>query len=223
VHGFYIEVTNAHVEKIPDDYRRRQTLKNAERYITPELKSFEDRRLSAQERALARERHLYDALLDLSRAGDYRPCRTWPWRSPSSTSSRTSPSAPKRFDLVRPQLTHEPGIDIAAAAISWSSGRSRASSRTTSYWARTGDAHRHRSQHGRQVDVHAADGDHRAACALRHVSCPRASPTIGPLDAIFTRIGAADDLAGGRSTFMVEMTEAAYISTARRREPRPDR
>src|SRR5258705_6938768 len=63
VHGFYIEVTNAHVARIPDDYRRRQTLKNAERYITPELKTFEDKALSAQERALAREKTLYDALV----------------------------------------------------------------------------------------------------------------------------------------------------------------
>ncbi|HEX8873551.1 MAG TPA: DNA mismatch repair protein MutS, partial [Nitrosospira sp.] len=65
VHGFYIEVTHAHTEKIPDDYRRRQTLKNAERYITPELKAFEDKALSAQERALEREKFLYDALLDM--------------------------------------------------------------------------------------------------------------------------------------------------------------
>ncbi len=63
VHGFYIEVTHAHVQKIPDDYRRRQTLKNAERYITPELKAFEDRALSAQERALAREKLLYERLV----------------------------------------------------------------------------------------------------------------------------------------------------------------
>jgi DNA mismatch repair ATPase MutS len=64
VHGFYIEVTNAHVERIPDDYRRRQTLKNAERYITPELKAFEDRALSAAERATSREKYLYEQLLD---------------------------------------------------------------------------------------------------------------------------------------------------------------
>src|SRR4029434_7597029 len=63
VHGFYIEVTNANSQKIPDDYRRRQTLKNAERYITPELKTFEDKALSAQERALAREKQLYDELI----------------------------------------------------------------------------------------------------------------------------------------------------------------
>ena len=65
LHGFYIEVTHAHSEKIPDDYRRRQTLKNAERYITPELKAFEDKALSAQDRALEREKFLYDALLDM--------------------------------------------------------------------------------------------------------------------------------------------------------------
>ena len=64
MHGFYIEVTNAHADKIPDDYRRRQTVKNAERYITPELKAFEDKALSAQERALALEKQLYDALLE---------------------------------------------------------------------------------------------------------------------------------------------------------------
>ena len=64
VHGYYIEVTNANAEKVPDDYRRRQTLKNAERYITPELKTFEDKALSAQDRALAREKYLYEKLLD---------------------------------------------------------------------------------------------------------------------------------------------------------------
>src|SRR5450759_1972119 len=64
VHGFYIEVTQGQIDKVPDDYRRRQTLKNAERYITPELKVFEDKALSAGERALAREKYLYDTLLD---------------------------------------------------------------------------------------------------------------------------------------------------------------
>ena len=66
VHGFYIEVTNANAARVPDDYRRRQTLKNAERYITPELKTFEDKALSANERALAREKFLYEQLLDQS-------------------------------------------------------------------------------------------------------------------------------------------------------------
>src|SRR4029077_5498041 len=65
VHGFYIEITNAHAAKVPADYRRRQTLKNAERYITPELKAFEDKALSARDRALALEKTLYDELLEL--------------------------------------------------------------------------------------------------------------------------------------------------------------
>ena len=75
LHGFYIEVTHAHSEKVPDDYRRRQTLKNAERYITPELKAFEDKALSAQDRALEREKFLYDELLDTACA-IYRPFAT---------------------------------------------------------------------------------------------------------------------------------------------------
>src|SRR5690606_31821952 len=64
VHGFYIEVSRMHADKVPDDYRRRQTLKNAERYVTPELKAFEDKALSAQDRALAREKMLYDEVLE---------------------------------------------------------------------------------------------------------------------------------------------------------------
>src|SRR5690606_6429187 len=64
VHGFYIEVSRGQADKVPDDYRRRQTLKNAERYITPELKSWEDKVLSAKDRSLAREKWLFDTLLD---------------------------------------------------------------------------------------------------------------------------------------------------------------
>ena len=70
MHGFYIEVTHAHTDKVPADYRRRQTLKNAERYLTPELKAFEDKALSAQERALAREKQLFERLLAELGAGD---------------------------------------------------------------------------------------------------------------------------------------------------------
>ena len=106
VHGFYIEVSHANADKVPDDYRRRQTLKNAERYITPELKSFEDKALSAQERALAREKQLYDDLLArlcaLDRAAaDHRPrrgaarrlVRAWPTSACATiTAARNSPT-----------------------------------------------------------------------------------------------------------------------------------
>jgi DNA mismatch repair protein MutS len=92
VHGFYIEVTNAHVERIPDDYRRRQTLKNAERYITPELKAFEDRALSAADRATSREKYLYEQLLD-ALAPNCRHSATSPapWRSSTACSPSRAP------------------------------------------------------------------------------------------------------------------------------------
>ena len=132
VHGFYIEVTHAQVQKIPDDYRRRQTLKNAERYITPELKAFEDKALSAQERALAREKLLYErlvadlapaipalqgagaALADARRAGHLRRARR---------------GARLRASRLR---RRRPASRSAAAGIRWSSGRSTRSSPTTS-------------------------------------------------------------------------------------------
>src|SRR5439155_10355280 len=111
VHGFYIEVTNTHVEKIPDDYRRRQTLKNAERYITPELKTFEDKALSAQERALAREKVLYERLLD-----ELAPAI--PVLQAAATAVATLDvlaNLAERADalrLTRPSFTATPGITI---------------------------------------------------------------------------------------------------------------
>ncbi len=102
MHGFYIEVTRAHAEKVPDDYRRRQTLKNAERYITPELKAFEDKALSAQERALAREKLLYERLLDALAPHIPRAAGARRRRSPSSTCCAPSPSARQLWTTARP-------------------------------------------------------------------------------------------------------------------------
>ncbi|MCC6193697.1 MAG: DNA mismatch repair protein MutS, partial [Burkholderiales bacterium] len=210
VHGFYIEVTHTHAEKIPADYRRRQTLKNAERYITPELKAFEDRALSAQERALARERHLYEELLDQL--------------APAIPSLQDVAHALATLDvlanlaeravalgLARPGFAREPGIDIRG-------GRHLVVERQVESFVPndvllggdrrllvvTGPNMGGKSTYMRQTAIIAL----LAYCGM---FVPAASATIGPLDAIFTRIGAADDLAGGRSTFMVEMTEAAYI------------
>ena len=210
VHGFYIEVTNAHVEKIPDDYRRRQTLKNAERYITPELKTFEDRALSAQERALAREKLLYDELLDTL--------------APAIPALQAAGVALALVDvladladraealrLVRPTFVTEPGIAIRG-------GRHPVVERQVDDYVPndvalggprrllivTGPNMGGKSTYMRQTAIIAL----LAYCGM---FVPAESATLGPLDAIFTRIGAADDLAGGRSTFMVEMTEAAYI------------
>jgi DNA mismatch repair protein MutS len=210
VHGFYIEVGNAHAGKVPADYRRRQTLKSAERYITPELKAFEDRALSAQERALARERQLYDALLE--RLAEAIPAM----QSVAAALALLDVLAnlaerAGTLDLVRPELTDEPGIEIRG-------GRHPVVAQQVDAFvpndvvlngARrllivTGPNMGGKSTYMRQTAIVAL----LAHCGM---FVPARSARLGPLDAIFTRIGAADDLAGGRSTFMVEMTEAAYI------------
>jgi DNA mismatch repair protein MutS len=112
VHGFYIEVTNSYRDKVPERYRRRQTLKNAERYITPELKAFEDKALSAQERALQREKFLYEQLLD--QLQPHVPgSRAWPRPLPHWTCCARWPSAPDP-ELVRAAVRSQPCIEIEA-------------------------------------------------------------------------------------------------------------
>ena len=111
MHGFYIEVTHAHTQKVPDDYRRRQTLKNAERYITPELKAFEDKALSAQERALAREKILYDALLaELAPAIPALQRAAHALATLDVLSSHAIAAA--ELGWTQPVFTAEPGIEI---------------------------------------------------------------------------------------------------------------
>ncbi len=210
VHGFYIEVTHAHVERIPDDYRRRQTLKNAERYITPELKAFEDKALSAQEHALARERVLYEALLAelataipaLQRAAQALAtldvltmhaahAEAHGWVRPTFAATPGLTIRGGRHPLVESEVEHFIANDV----------RLDASRRILIV---TGPNMGGKSTYMRQAAVIAL----LACCGL---FVPAEAAEIGPLDALYTRIGAADDLAGGRSTFMVEMTEAAYI------------
>ena len=210
VHGFYIEVTHANVQRVPEDYRRRQTLKNAERYITPELKAFEDKALSAQERALARERQLYEALLDDLAA----------WIAELQRIARaltlldglaSFATASVRYDYCRPRFVDEPVVEIER-------GRHPVVERAVESFiandTRLGPARRMllitgpnmggKSTYMRQVALIAL---------LAHAGSfvPARSACLGPIDAIYTRIGASDDLASGRSTFMVEMTEAAAI------------
>jgi DNA mismatch repair protein MutS len=210
VHGFYIEVTHAHVERIPDDYRRRQTLKNAERYITPELKAFEDKALSAQERALAREKSLYDVLLrDLAAAIPelQRAAQALATLDVLATHAAQA----EALNWARPTFVATPGLAIR-------DGRHPMVEKEVEHFipndlrldpARrllivTGPNMGGKSTYMRQTAVIVL----LACCGL---FVPARSAEIGPLDAIFTRVGAADDLAGGRSTFMVEMTEAAHI------------
>jgi DNA mismatch repair protein MutS len=210
VHGFYIEVTHTHVERVPADYRRRQTLKNAERYITPELKAFEDKALSAQERALAREKLLFEHLLsDLAPA---IPTLQAAARALACVDVLTALAERAiALDLVRPLFTAEPSISIAggrhlavAATVSDFVPNDVELNRERRLLIVTGPNMGGKSTYMRQTAI-------IALLAYCGAFVPAKSAVLGPLDAIYTRIGSADDLAGGRSTFLVEMTEAAFI------------
>lgn len=210
VHGFYIEVTHAQTQKIPDDYRRRQTLKNAERYITPELKSFEDKALSAKDRALALEKALYESLLVALEpfvSGLQRIARTLAELDVLTSFAGTA----LQRNWVRPEFIDEIAIDIQAgrhavveAEVDHFIANDCRLGTTRRMLLITGPNMGGKSTYMRQVAL---------IVLLAHIGSyvPAASAKIGPIDQIFTRIGAADDLAGGRSTFMVEMTESAAI------------
>jgi len=213
VHGFFIEVSRAHLDKVPMDYRRRQTLKNAERFITPELKTWEDKVLSAKDRSLAREKWLFEQLLD----------GLEPFVAALAASARALAQADvlatlaahaREHDWVAPRLTGQPEIVIEA-------GRHPVVERTIERFtpndcelhaARrmlliTGPNMGGKSTYMRQVAL-------IALLARTGSFVPARKVRIGQIDRIFTRIGAADDLAGGRSTFMMEMTETAAILAA---------
>jgi DNA mismatch repair protein MutS len=210
VHGFYIEVTRAQASKVPDDYRRRQTLKNAERYITPELKAFEDKALSAEGRALAREKFLYEKLLD-DLAAHIPQLQRAAAAIAEVDMLATFAERAAALDWTSPEFADEPLIEIEAGRHPVVEGQvdhfiandARQSSARQMLLV-TGPNMGGKSTYMRQVALIAL-----LACCGSFVPARRAR--IGPIDQIFTRIGAADDLAGGRSTFMVEMTEAAYI------------
>lgn len=210
VHGFYIEVTRGQTDKVPDDYRRRQTLKNAERYITPELKTFEDKALSAQERALAREKSLYDALLQalLPFIAD---CQRVAGALAELDLLVAFAERARELDWVAPLFTPAGGIEIeqgrhpvVEAQVEQFIANDCRLSAERKLLLITGPNMGGKSTFMRQTALIAL-----MAYVGSYVPARRAS--FGPIDRIFTRIGAADDLAGGRSTFMVEMTEAAAI------------
>ncbi|WP_425485581.1 DNA mismatch repair protein MutS [Hydrogenophaga aromaticivorans] len=218
VHGFYIEVTQGQIDKVPDDYRRRQTLKNAERFITPELKAFEDKALSAQERALAREKWLFEHLLDELQA--YIDPLTRLARALAALDALCA-LAERSLTLnwSAPQFVAEPCIEIRGgrhpvveARLNETTGGSFIANDTVMgpkqrMQVITGPNMGGKSTYMRQVAVIvllASMGSYVPATACR----------LGPIDAIHTRIGAADDLANAQSTFMVEMTEAAQILNA---------
>ena len=210
VHGFYIEITNAHAAKVPADYRRRQTLKNAERYITPELKEFEDKALSARDRALALEKTLYDELLALLAAHLAALQRIARALAQLDVLACFAATAGKR-GYCRPEFTPDIAVEIdqgrhpvVEAQIDpfIANGTQLAPSRQLLLI--TGPNMGGKSTYMRQVAL---------IVLMAHAGSfvPAKAARIGPVDQVFTRVGAADDLAGGRSTFMVEMTESANI------------
>jgi DNA mismatch repair protein MutS len=210
VHGFYIELTRANADKAPDDYRRRQTLKNAERYITPELKAFEDKALSAQERALAREKLLYDQLLD--QLADAIPALL-SLAAALAELDLLAAFAERALVLnfTRPSFTDEETIEIEGGR------HAVVEQQVDSFVAndlRLSDSRKLLLVTGPNMGGKSTYMRQAALIVLiAHCGCfvPAKAARLGPMDAIFTRIGAADDLAGGRSTFMVEMTETANI------------
>ncbi|HEY2590108.1 MAG TPA: DNA mismatch repair protein MutS [Steroidobacteraceae bacterium] len=211
VQGFFIEVSRRDAERVPKDYVRRQTVKSAERFVTAELASFEDKVLSARERALAREKELYEEVLTqlTDRLGSLQTTAQAiaELDALASLAGRAS-----ELDWTEPQLTEEPVLSIEGGRhpvverflegtfvpndLELDAGRRML--------IITGPNMGGKSTYMRQAAL---------IVILAHMGSfvPANRALIGPIDRIFTRIGAADDLAGGRSTFMVEMTEAANI------------
>lgn len=213
VHGFFIEVSRGQADKVPDDYRRRQTLKNAERYITPELKSWEDKILSAQERSLAREKWLFEQLLDTLAAHAEALSRCAAALAQIDALASLAVHA-RDNEWNAPELSDAPEIVIEG-------GRhpvvERSIERFTPNDCTLGPAQRMLLITGPNMGGKSTYMRQTALIALLARTgsfVPATNARIGDIDRIFTRIGAGDDLAGGRSTFMMEMTEAAGILQA---------
>ncbi|MCB1941997.1 MAG: DNA mismatch repair protein MutS, partial [Candidatus Accumulibacter sp.] len=213
VHGFFIEVTHANSARIPDDYRRRQTLKNAERYLTPELKAFEDKALSARDRSLAREKLLYDGLLG-ELQGDLPRLQQIAQAVANVDLLAAFADTALRRNYCRPLFSSEPGLLIEAGRHPVVEDQLADGEPFIANQTRLDDHRRLLLITGPNMGGKSTYMRQTALIALlAHVGSyvPASSAVLGPLDQIFTRIGAADDLAGGRSTFMVEMTESAAI------------
>jgi DNA mismatch repair protein MutS len=211
VHGYFIEVTHTHQHLVPPEYTRKQTLKSAERYITEELKVFEDKVLSSRERALAREKHCYRDLLG-QLLEQLEPLQDLAARLSRLDVLCAFAERAQRLDLVKPEMSPVDGIDIRGGRhpvveqiqeepFTPNDIRLDADTRMLII---TGPNMGGKSTYMRQTAL---------IILLAHAGCwvPARAATIGPIDRIFTRIGAGDDLARGRSTFMVEMSETANI------------
>ncbi len=211
VHGYYIEVPRSQAARVPDHYRRRQTLKNYERYLTSELKEFEDRILSARSRTLEREKQVYQNLLEglVPHLDHFKQCAA---ALAELDVLCCFAEQAKAHHYCCPELVDEPGIEIEAGRhpvieLTWNEPfvpNDTQMSEQRRLLLITGPNMGGKSTYMRQTALIVL-----MACIGSHVPAQRAR--IGPIDRIFTRIGASDDLTSGRSTFMVEMTEAANI------------
>ena len=211
VHGYYIEVSRLHSEAVPERYHRRQTLKSTERFINSELKDFEDKALSARERALAREKALYEDILERICA-DLAPLQTTAAALCEADVLACFAERADALDYCRPEFSDTPGLDIRA-------GRHAVIERlqdnpfiandirldeSVRMLLITGPNMGGKSTYMRQAAL---------ITLLAHIGSfvPAESAVLGPVDRIFTRIGAVDDISSGKSTFMAEMVETATI------------
>lgn len=211
IHGYYIEISRGQAAQAPADYIRRQTLKNAERYITPELKSFEDKILSSNGRALAREKYLYENLLD-QLIEQLAPLQLAANALAELDVFNNFAERAQTLNLVAPELSTTAGIHIEQ-------GRHPVVEQVSQQRFVPNDIH---LDEKRRMLIITGPNMGGKSTYMRQTALitllaytgsfvPAKRAVIGPIDRIFTRIGAADELASGRSTFMVEMTETANI------------
>jgi len=211
VHGYYIEISKTRAGDAPEDYIRRQTLKSAERFITPELKKFEDQVLSARERSLAREKALYEELIGKlqQHLSELKTCAEG--IAGLDVLNNLSQGA-LELNLSRPHFTNEPGISIEQ-------GRHPVVEQVSDTPFVANDVHL--DTQGRMLIITGPNMGGKSTF-MRQIALivilayagsyvPATRTRLGPVDRVFSRIGASDDLAGGRSTFMVEMEETANI------------
>ncbi len=211
VHGYYIELSRRESDDAPVDYIRRQTLKNTERFITPELKEFEDKALSSKSRALAREKALYEALLE-QLVEQLAPLQECALNLSELDVLNNLAERADSLNFCQPELTQAPGIQIEEGrhpVVEQVLDSPFVANNTALHTNRqmlviTGPNMGGKSTYMRQTAL---------IVLLSHIGSfvPASKAKIGLVDRIFTRIGSSDDLAGGRSTFMVEMTETANI------------
>lgn len=211
VHGYYIEISRGQSDNAPVEYIRRQTLKNAERFITPELKTFEDKALSAKSRSLAREKYLYEELLERLNES-LEPLQNCSEAISELDVLSTLAERAQHLNFCQPELHEKPGINIQG-------GRHPVVEKVSDAPFVANDLQMNAE---RKMLVITGPNMGGKSTYMRQAALivllaqigsfvPAASASIGLVDRIFTRIGSSDDLAGGRSTFMVEMTETANI------------